>query len=130
MIIFNLKMFGGVRWNYLVVWGYVLKKNNNDEEKVKEFVSEFFKYVFVFDFGVCGFMIIFVECGIGDVLLVWENEVFLLVKELGLDKFDIVVFFVSILVELFVVIVDKNVDKKGSCEVVDVYLKYLYSEEG
>lgn len=126
----NPKTSGGARWNYLAAWGYALKHNNNDEEKAKEFVGELFKHAPVLDSGARGSTTTFVERGIGDVLLAWENEAFLSVKELGPDKFDIVVPSVSILAEPPVAIVDKNADKKGSRDVADAYLKYLYSEEG
>lgn len=126
----NPKTSGGARWNYLAAWGYALKQNNNDEEKAKAFVAELFKHAPVLDSGARGATTTFVERGIGDVLLAWENEAFLSVKELGPDKFDIVVPSISILAEPPVAIVDKNADKKGTREVADAYLKYLYSEEG
>lgn len=130
VIMFNLKSFGGVCWNYLVVWGYVLYYNNNDQVKVQDFVWVLYKNVEVLDFGVCGFINIFVECGIGDVLIVWENEVLLVVNELGKDKFEIVMSSEFIFVELIVSVVDKVVEKKGIKEVVEVYLKYFYLLEG
>lgn len=130
VIILNLKSFGGVCWNYLVVWGYVLYQNYGDQVKVQEFVKVLYKNVEVLDFGVCGLINIFVECGIGDVLIVWENEVLLVINELGKDKFEIVILSELILVELIVLVVDKVVDKKGMCQVVEVYLKYFYLLEG
>lgn len=126
----NPKTSGGARWNYLAAWGYALKQNNNDEQKAKEFVRELFKHVPVLDTGARGATTTFVERGIGDVLLAWENEALLSVKELGPDKFDIVYPSVSILAEPPVAVVDKVVDKKGTREVAEAYLKYLYSEEG
>ncbi|MEC0372902.1 sulfate ABC transporter substrate-binding protein [Paenibacillus chibensis] len=126
----NPKTSGGARWNYLAAWGYALKQNNNDEEKAKEFVKELFKHVPVLDTGARGATTTFVERGIGDVLLAWENEALLSVKELGPDKFDIVYPSISILAEPPVAVVDKVVDKKGTREVAEAYLKYLYSEEG
>ncbi len=126
----NPKTSGGARWNYLAAWGYALKHSNNDEEKAKQFVAELFKHAPVLDSGARGATTTFVERGIGDVLLAWENEAFLSVKELGPDKFDIVVPSISILAEPPVAIVDKNADKKGTRDVADAYLKYLYSEEG
>ncbi|MWV45814.1 sulfate ABC transporter substrate-binding protein [Paenibacillus sp. HJL G12] len=126
----NPKTSGGARWNYLAAWGYALKQNNNDEEKAKEFVRDLFKHVPVLDTGARGATTTFVERGIGDVLLAWENEALLSVKELGPDKFDIVYPSISILAEPPVAVVDKVVDKKGTREVAEAYLKYLYSEEG
>lgn len=130
VIILNLKMSGGVCWNYLVVWVYVKNKYNGDNKKVEDFMGKFYGNVEVLDLGVCGVIIMFVEWGIGDVLIVWENEVYLLLNELGKDKFEIVILLLSILVELFVVVVDKVVEKKGIIKVVKVYLKYLYIEKG
>ncbi|WP_246073146.1 sulfate ABC transporter substrate-binding protein [Paenibacillus dokdonensis] len=126
----NPKTSGGARWNYLAAWGYALKQNNNDEEKAKEFVRDLFKHVPVLDTGARGATTTFVERGIGDVLLAWENEALLSVKELGPDKFDIIYPSISILAEPPVAVVDKVVDKKGTREVAEAYLKYLYSEEG
>ena len=126
----NPKTSGGARWNLLAAWAYALKQNNNDEAKAQEFVAELFKHVPVLDSGARGSTTTFVERGIGDVLLAWENEAFLSINELGPDKFEIVVPSLSILAEPPVTVVDKNVDKKGTREVADAYLKYLYSEEG
>ncbi|SDX22596.1 sulfate ABC transporter substrate-binding protein [Paenibacillus sp. CF384] len=125
----NPKTSGGARWNYLAAWGYALKQNNDDESKAQEFVSKLFKNVPVLDSGARGSTTTFVEKGIGDVLLAWENEALLSVKELGPDKFDIVYPSISILAEPPVAIVDKNVDKKGSRTVAEAYLDYLYTEE-
>ncbi|WIV19589.1 sulfate ABC transporter substrate-binding protein [Paenibacillus polygoni] len=126
----NPQTSGGARWNYLAAWGYALKKNNNDETKAKEFVAELFKHTPVLDTGARGSTTTFVERKIGDVLLAWENEALLSVKELGKDKFDIVYPSVSILAEPPVAVVDKNVEKKGTREAAEAYLTYLYSEEG
>lgn len=126
----NPQTSGGARWNYLAAWGYALKKNNNDEAKAKEFVTELFKHTPVLDTGARGSTTTFVEREIGDVLLAWENEAQLSVKELGPDKFDIIYPSVSILAEPPVAVVDKNVDKKGTREAAEAYLTYLYSEEG
>ncbi|RAP75614.1 sulfate ABC transporter substrate-binding protein [Paenibacillus montanisoli] len=125
----NPKTSGGARWNYLAAWGYALKQNNGDEAKAQEFVSALFKNVPVLDSGARGSTTTFVEKGIGDVLLAWENEALLSVKELGPDKFDIVYPSISILAEPPVAVVDKNVDKKGSRAVAEGYLDYLYTEE-
>lgn len=125
----NPKTSGGARWNYLAAWGYALKKYG-DEEKAKEFVTKLYQNVPVLDSGARGATTTFVERGIGDVLIAWENEAFLAINELGQDKFEIVVPSVSILAEPPVAVVDKVVDKRGTREVAEAYLKYLYSEEG
>jgi len=126
----NPKTSGGARWNYLAAWGYALKQNGNDEAKAQEFVKNLFTHVPVLDTGARGSTTTFVERGIGDVLIAWENEAILSVKELGPDKFDIIYPSVSILAEPPVAVVDKVVDKRGTREVSEAYLKYLYSEEG
>ena len=126
----NPKTSGGARWNYLAAWGYALKQNNNDQDKAKEFVKKLYGNVAVLDSGARGATTTFVERGVGDVLIAWENEAFLSVKELGKDKFDIVVPSMSILAEPPVAVVDKVVDKKGTRKVAEEYLKYLYSKEG
>lgn len=125
----NPKTSGGARWNYLAAWGYALKHNNNDEAKAEEFLGQLFKNVPVLDTGARGSTTTFVERGIGDVLLAWENEAFLSIKEFGEDKFDIVVPSISILAEPPVAIVDKNVEQKNSREVSEAYLEFLYTEE-
>lgn len=126
----NPQTSGGARWNYLAAWGYALHHNNNDEAKAQEFVKELYQHVPVLDSGARGATTTFVEREIGDVLLAWENEAWLSVKELGPDKFDIVYPSESILAEPPVAVVDKNVDKNGTREVAEAYLRYLYSEEG
>lgn len=126
----NPKTSGGARWNYLAAWGYALKKNNGDEAKAKEFVQKLFKNVPVLDSGARGSTTTFVERGIGDVLIAWENEAYLAINELGRDKFEIVVPSVSILAEPPVALVDKNVDKHGTREVAKAYLDFLYTEQG
>jgi sulfate transport system substrate-binding protein len=126
----NPKTSGGARWNYLAAWGYALKNYGNDEAKAREFVAKIYRNVPVLDSGARGSTTTFVERGIGDVLLAWENEAFLAVKELGPDKFDIVVPSISILAEPPVAIVDKVADKHGTRKVAQAYLEYLYSEEG
>lgn len=126
----NPKTSGGARWNYLAAWGYALKHNGNNPVKAKEFVAKLYANVPVLDSGARGSTTTFVERGIGDVLLAWENEAFLAVKELGPDKFDIVVPSLSILAEPPVTVVDKNVDKHGTRKVAEAYLEYLYSTEG
>jgi len=126
----NPKTSGGARWNFLAAWGYALKQNNNDEEAARAYVTELFKHVPVLDSGARGATTTFVERKIGDVLLAWENEAFLSIEELGPDELEIVVPSLSILAEPPVAVVDKNVDKKGTREVAQAYLEYLYTEEG
>ncbi|MBD8067647.1 sulfate ABC transporter substrate-binding protein [Bacillus sp. PS06] len=126
----NPKTSGGARWNYLAAWGYALEENNGDEEKAKEFVKRIFKNVPVLDSGARGSTTTFVERGIGDVLLAWENEAFLAINELGKDKFEIVVPSKSILAEPPVTVVDQFAEKHGTAEVAKAYLDFLYSEEG
>lgn len=126
----NPKTSGGARWNYLAAWAYALKQNNNDEAKAKEFVGKLFRNVPVLDSGARGSTTTFVERGIGDVLLAWENEAFLAQKELGPDKVDIVVPSLSILAEPPVTVVDKVADKHKTRKLAEAYLQYLYSEEG
>jgi len=126
----NPKTSGGARWNYLAAWGYALKQNNGDERKAQEFVSKLFKNVPVLDSGARGSTTTFVERGIGDVLIAWENEAFLAINELGKDKFEIVVPSISILAEPPVTVVDKVTDKRGTSEVAKAYLDYLYTDEG
>ena len=126
----NPKTSGGARWNYLAAWGYALKIYGNDEAKARGFVAKIYKNVPVLDSGARGSTTTFVERGIGDVLLAWENEAFLAVKELGPEKVDIVVPSISILAEPPVTLVDKVADKHGTRKVAQAYLEYLYSEEG
>ena len=126
----NPKTSGGARWNYLGAWGYALRQNNNDENKAKEFVTLLYKNVPVLDSGARGSTTTFVQRGIGDVLLAWENEAFLAVNELGKDKLEIVVPSVSILAEPPVAVVDKVANKHGTSAIAKAYLEYLYSEEG
>ena len=125
----NPKTSGGARWNFLAAWAYALKHNNGDESKAKEFVTELFKRVPVLDSGARGSTITFTERGLGDVLLAWENEAHLSLKEKPGD-FEIITPSLSILAEPPVTVVDKNVDRAGNREVATEYLKYLYSEEG
>ena len=125
----NPKTSGGAQWNYLAAWEFA-KRKYGGEAKAKEFVANLYKNVPVLDSGARGSTITFVERGIGDVFLSWENEAFLAIKELGPDKFDIVVPSLSVLAQPPVAIVDKNVDKKGTRQVAQAYLEYLYSEAG
>jgi len=126
----NPKTSGAARWNYLAAWGYALQQNGNDEAKAKEFVARLFKNVPVLDSGARGATTTFIERGIGDVLINWENEVLLAVRELGAGRFKMVVPSVSILAEPTVALVDKVVDKHGTRIVAQAYLDYLYSAEG
>jgi sulfate transport system substrate-binding protein len=126
----NPKTSGGARWNYLAAWGYALKKPGGSEAKAREFITSLYKNVAVLDSGARGSLVTFTERGIGDVFISWENEAFLAVKELGPDKFDLVVPSVSILAEPPVTVVDKVVDKRGTRKVAEAYLQYLYSDEG
>lgn len=126
----NPKTSGGARWNYLAAWGYALKKNGGDEGKAKDLVSRIYKNVPVLDSGARGATTTFVERGIGDVLLAWENEALLAINELGKGKFEIVIPSVSILAEPPVALIDKVVDRRKTREVAQAYLEYLYSEEG
>jgi sulfate transport system substrate-binding protein len=126
----NPKTSGGARWNYLAAYGYAYNKNGKDDAKAKDFLQKLFKNVPVLDSGARDSTTTFVQRGIGDVLLAWENEAFLSINEFGKDKFEIVNPSVSILAEPPVAVVDKVVDKKGTREVATAYLEYLYTEEG
>ena len=125
----NPKTSGGARWNYLAAWTYALKQPGGNEASAKEFVKKLFGNVKVLDSGARGSTTTFTERGIGDVLIAWENEAFLSVKELGPDKYDIVTPSISILAEPPVAVVDKVVDKKGTRKAAQAYLEYLYSPE-
>nr|WP_304528363.1 sulfate ABC transporter substrate-binding protein [Pigmentiphaga sp. NML080357] len=125
----NPKTSGGARWNYLAAWAYALRQPGGNEAKAREFIAELFKHVPVLDSGARGATTTFVERGQGDVLLAWENEALLSLKELGPDKFDIVAPSLSILCEPPVAVVDKNVDKKGTRQAAQAYLEYLYTPE-
>ena len=126
----NPKTSGGARWNYLAAWEFAKRKHNGSDAKAKEFVGQLYKNVPVLDTGARGASITFVQRNVGDVLVAWENEAFLALKEFGADKFQIVVPSVSILAEPSVALVDRNVDKKGSRAVAAAYLDHLYSDEG
>ena len=125
----NPKTSGGARWNYLAAWGYALRKQGS-ADKAKQFVAELFKHVPVLDTGARGSTVTFVERGVGDVLLAWENEAFLAQREFGKDKFEIVAPPLSILAEPPVSVVDKVAEKKGTGAVAEAYLKYWYTKEG
>ncbi|WP_415755124.1 sulfate ABC transporter substrate-binding protein [Pseudomonas leptonychotis] len=125
----NPKTSGGARWNFLAAWAYAQQKYGS-EEKAQAFVGQLYKNVPVLDTGARGSTITFVNNQIGDVLLAWENEAFLALKEEGGDNFEIVAPSLSILAEPPVAVVDENVDKKGTRKVAEAYLNYLYSDEG
>jgi sulfate/thiosulfate-binding protein len=126
----NPKTSGGARWNYLAAWGYALKQPGGNEATAKDFVARLFRNVPVLDSGARGSTTTFVERGIGDVLIAWENEAILAIKELGPDKFEVVAPPSSILAEPPVAVVDKVVDKKGTRKVAEGYLQFLYTDEG
>jgi len=126
----NPKTSGGARWNYLAAWAYALKQPGGNDATARDFVKKLYGNVKVLDSGARGSTTTFVERGIGDVLLAWENEAFLAVKELGPEKLEIVTPSLSILTEPPVSVVDKVVDKRGTRKVAEAYLQYLYSPEG
>ncbi|MGK5063387.1 sulfate ABC transporter substrate-binding protein [Janthinobacterium sp. LB3P112] len=125
----NPKTSGGARWNHLAAWGYALRQPGGNEAKAKDFLGKLYKNVPVLDSGARGATTTFVERGIGDVLIAWENEAYLAVKELGPTKFDIITPSVSILAEPPVAVVDKFADKHGTRKVAEAYLNYLYADE-
>lgn len=126
----NPKTGGGARWNYLAAYAYALKQNNNSDAKAKEFIKKLYEHVPVLDSAARGATTTFIERGIGDVLITWENEAFLALKEAGTDKYEIVLPSQSILAEPPVAVVDKVVDKRKTRAVAQAYLEYLYTEEG
>ncbi len=126
----NPKTSGGARWNYLAAWAWALKQPGGTDATAEAFLKQVFKNVPVLDSGARGSTVTFVERGIGDVLLAWENEAYLAVRELGPDKFDVVAPPFSILAEPPVAVVDKVVKKKGTEKVATAYLEHLYSTEG
>ena len=126
----NPKTSGGARWNYLAAWGYALKQPGGNDASARDFVKRLYANVKVLDSGARGALTTFTERGIGDVLVSWENEAYLAVKELGPDKFEIVTPSVSILAEPPVAVVDKVVDKRGTRKVATAYLEFLYTKEG
>lgn len=126
----NPKTSGGARWNYLAAWAFARNQKGGSDATAKEFVGKLFKNVPVLDSGARGSTNTFVQRGLGDVLLAWENEAFLASNELGPDKFDIVTPPASILAEPPVTVIDRTVDKRGTRKVAEEYLKYLYSDEG
>ena len=125
----NPKTSGGARWNYLAAWEYAKRQSGGTDAKAREFVTALFRNVPVLDSGARGATTTFVQRGIGDVLLAWENEAYLALQE-AKDKVEIVTPSISILAEPPVAVVDKNVDKKGTRALAEAYLRYLYSPEG
>lgn len=126
----NPKTSGGARWNYLAAWGYALRAPGGSPEKAREFVRALFKNVPVLDTGARGSTTTFMQRGIGDVLITWENEAFLAMKEMGTDAVELVTPAVSILAEPPVAVVDSYATKHGNLELSQSYLKFLYSDEG
>lgn len=126
----NPKTSGGARWNFMAAWAWADKTFDGDEEQIKQYIGDLYRNVPVLDAGARGSTTTFVQRGIGDVLLAWENEAFLAINELGEGEFDIVVPSLSIKAEPPVAIVDGNVDEKGTRELAEAYLNYLYSDVG
>ncbi|MBN7574194.1 sulfate ABC transporter substrate-binding protein [Clostridium beijerinckii] len=126
----NPKTSGGARWNYLAAWAYASKKYNGDENSIKEFMSKLYSNVVVLDSGSRGATTSFVRRGLGDVLIAWENEAMLSLQQLGKDNYEIVTPSLSILTEPSVAVVDEVADKRGTKEVAEGYLNYLYTKEG
>ena len=126
----NPKTSGGARWNYLAAWGYSLRTEGGDAAKAEKFVGEIYANAPVLDTGARGSTVTFVQRGIGDVLLAWENEAFLAINELGKDKLEIVVPSISILAEPPVAVVDKVVDRRGTRALAQAYLEFLYTPAG
>jgi len=126
----NPKTSGGARWNFLAAWAWARAANGGDDAKAQDFVSELYRHVPVLDSGARGSTTTFVQRGIGDVLLAWENEAYLALEELGPDAFDIVTPSLSILAEPPVALVPGNAERKGNLELAQAYLEYLYSDVG
>ncbi len=126
----NPKTSGGARWSYLAAWGYALQKNNGDDRKAQEFVTRLYRNVPVLDSGARGSVTTFVQRGIGDVLLDWENEAFLALNEIGKDKVEVVTPSISILAETPVAVVDRVAARHGTTQVARAYLEFLYTPEG
>ncbi|NRP73054.1 Sulfate-binding protein [Ensifer psoraleae] len=126
----NPKTSGGARWNFLAAWAWARAANGGDDAKAQEYVAQLFKHVPVLDTGARGATTTFVQRGLGDVLLAWENEAYLSLEELGPDNFEIVTPSISIKAEPPIALVDGNVDSKGTRKVAEAYLNYLYSDVG
>src|SRR5271154_659761 len=130
VVVANPKSSGGARWAYLAAYAYALEKNHHDDAAARSFIAKLYKNVPVLDSGARGSTVTFAQRGIGDVLLAWENEAHLALKEFGADNFEIVTPSLSILAEPPVTVVDKNAKRHGTTEVATAYLNYLYSDEG
>lgn len=126
----NPKTSGGARWNHIAAWGYALKQPGGNEKTAQEFLTKIYKNVPVLDSGARGSTTTFIERGIGDVLVTWENEALLAIKELGPEKVETVSPSISILAEPPVAVVDKVVDRRGTRKVAEAYLQFLYTDEG
>ena len=126
----NPKTSGGARWNHIAAWGYALKQPGGNEKTAQEFLTKIYKNVPVLDSGARGSTTTFIERGIGDVLVTWENEALLAIKELGPEKVEIVSPSISILAEPPVAVVDKVVDRRGTRKLAEAYLQFLYTDEG
>jgi sulfate/thiosulfate transport system substrate-binding protein len=126
----NPKTSGGARWNYLAAWGYALEQSKGDEARARDFIGKLYRNVPVLDSGARGSTTTFVQRGIGDVLVAWENEALLAVEKLGKGDFEIIAPSVSILAEPPVSVVDKVVDRRGTRKVAEAYLEFLYSPQG
>jgi sulfate/thiosulfate transport system substrate-binding protein len=126
----NPKTSGGARWNYLAAWAYALRQHDQDEDKARAFVTQLYRNAPVLDTGARGAATTFVQRGIGDVLIAWENEAFLAIQEFGTDKFEVVIPSLSILAEPPVTVVERNVQRKKTETVARAYLEYLYSDIG
>ncbi len=126
----NPKTSGGARWNHIAAWGYALRQPGGNEKTAQEFLGKIYKNVPVLDSGARGATTTFVERGIGDVLITWENEALLAIKELGPGKVEIITPSLSVLAEPPVAVVDKVVDRRGTRKVAEAYVAFLYSEQG
>jgi sulfate transport system substrate-binding protein len=126
----NPKTSGGARWNYLAAYGWALDRNGGDEAKARQYLASLYRNVPVLDTGARGSTTTFAQRGLGDVLLSWENEAFLVLQEFGADEFEIVVPEQSIRAEPPVAVIDGNVDAKGTRELAEAYVRYLYAPEG
>ena len=129
VVVANPKTSGGARWAYLAAYAYALEKNNHADAAARRFIKQLYKNVPVLDSGARGSTVTFAQRGIGDVLLAWENEAHLALKEFGADKFEIVTPSLSILAEPPVAVVDKNAKRHHTTEAANEYLNYLYSDE-
>ncbi len=125
----NPKTSGGARWNYLAAWGYALR-HNNDDAKAQEFVTALYRNVPILDTGARGSTVTFVESGIGDVLIAWENEALLVANQLHKGEYEVITPSVSVLAELSVTVVDKVVDRRNTRDLAEAYLQLLYTDEG